>query len=229
MTTTTTALAERDLESAKQKGLALVQRIADLEVTDAASYAAAGALHKAIRQYRGWIDKDVTGPVRQAARRMVDVAMAQFRLLDDPAKRAEELIEGKIKTYDRQERERIAAEQARLQAEAQAEADLAATLDSEAAPDGLASEPTAPVPVFVPPPPLAPKSADVSIREHWKARVTDPLKLIRAVAEGRAPTECVVPNMSALNGLARVMKATLNLPGVEAYDEGIVAGRVGRA
>ena len=56
-------------------------------------------------------------------------------------------------------------------------------------------------------------------REVWSAEVTDIKALCRAVADGKASTECVMANMPVLNRMASALKATMNIPGVRAYSK----------
>lgn len=58
--------------------------------------------------------------------------------------------------------------------------------------------------------------------ERWKAEVLGDdglLLLVRAVAAGKAPLRLILPNETALNGLARTLKDTMNIPGVKAVCE----------
>lgn len=138
---------------------------------------------------------------------------------------------------EREERERAEAEQARLKKEAEdrrlAEAAAAEQRgDTETATrliEAPVEVPTvAPRPVFVPAPPPAPKpaAAGVSFRDQWKAEVVDLMALVRAVAKGEQPITMVTANMVTLNGLARSLKDSMNVPGVRATSDRIAAQRI---
>lgn len=70
------------------------------------------------------------------------------------------------------------------------------------------------------PPPATPKVElnGASIRLTYSAKVTDMKKLIMAVAEGKAPSNCLEANMVVLNGLARSLKKELKIDGVEVVE-----------
>lgn len=77
-------------------------------------------------------------------------------------------------------------------------------------------------PIRAVPAPVAPvfqQAKGVGTRTVWKARVTDLKALIQAVAAGKLPEDCLLPNMKRLDKMASAMEAELNCPGVEAYPE----------
>lgn len=81
---------------------------------------------------------------------------------------------------------------------------------------------------FVAPTPVVseqPKIAGEAKRETWHAEVEDIVALARAVADGRASPENLLPNMPVLNQQARSLKASLAIPGVKAVCERILATR----
>lgn len=69
------------------------------------------------------------------------------------------------------------------------------------------------------------KIAGESTRELWSAEVFDLVELARAVGEGRASPEMLLPNMPVLNAQARSLKATLDIPGVRAKSDQSLASR----
>jgi hypothetical protein len=56
-------------------------------------------------------------------------------------------------------------------------------------------------------------------RDNWKANVTSLKLLVKAVAEGKVPLQAIEANESFLNNQARVMKLTLNYPGVSVKND----------
>ena len=68
---------------------------------------------------------------------------------------------------------------------------------------------------------VAPKASGTSIRKTWKARVVDP-KLVPAYISGIEVREI---KMSALNQIAKMTNGTLDVPGVEWYEEQTVSVR----
>ncbi len=63
----------------------------------------------------------------------------------------------------------------------------------------------------------------MAMKTYWSANVTNKIKLIKAVSEGRAPTNCLDPNMTVLNGLARSLKKEMKIDGVEAISSSSMA------
>ena len=135
-----------------------------------------------------------------------------------------------------EERARVAAEQERLR-KAEEDRRLAAAAAAEAKGDAETAErlisapvvvPTvAPRPVYVPPPPPAqkPTAQGVSFRDSWSAKVTNLMALVQAIAKGEQPITLIDANQTALNGLARTLKQSMNVPGVEAVNERLAAQR----
>jgi hypothetical protein len=64
-----------------------------------------------------------------------------------------------------------------------------------------------------------------SIRENWKAEVTDMMALIKAVAADPNLINCLTPNQTYLNQRARSDKDNLKIPGVRVWNEGSVSMR----
>lgn len=72
----------------------------------------------------------------------------------------------------------------------------------------------------------APKVEGVSFRENWKVDpVINMRVLVRAIADGKAPLELVMPNIPVLNSMARSLKGNMNYPGVMVKRETVVASR----
>jgi len=121
-----------------------------------------------------------------------------------------------------------AAEQARLDAEAkrladaQAEADAQAAEQAGAPPEAVqAIRDAPPPPVYAVAPPNTQAVAGVRPpRKVYRARVDSPLKLVCAIAEGRAPIELVKAfDLVFLNRMAESMKELMSLPGVSVHVE----------
>lgn len=64
------------------------------------------------------------------------------------------------------------------------------------------------------------------VRANWQAEVSDLLALVKAVAAGQAPLECVIPNETYLRARAKADKGSAKIPGVRFWDAGsVVASR----
>lgn len=60
-------------------------------------------------------------------------------------------------------------------------------------------------------------------REKWNFRVLDKVALIKAVAAGKVSHEALIPHDVYLRSRAKADKDTVQIPGVQFYDEGSVA------
>lgn len=63
----------------------------------------------------------------------------------------------------------------------------------------------------------------LSFRNNWKGRVVDLQAFIRAVAEDRAPARLLVIDESELNALARSIRDTVSYPGIEFFNDRVLA------
>lgn len=107
-----------------------------------------------------------------------------------------------------QEEARKREEEARLQAAIEAEQQG----EKEEA-EAIINEP----PAYVPPvvlPKSTPKVQGISYRDNWTFRITDPNKI---------PREYMVPNETAIRKVVSALKDKSNIPGIEVYNERIVA------
>lgn len=170
-------------------------------------------------------------PIIKAAHTTHREAVAQKARVVAPTLEAERIAKAAISGYLReQERLRLAehrAAQERARALAETEAlERAAHAERLGKVDKAIAILEAPlrVPPVVPATP-APKAAGVSIRETWRAEVVDLGALVGAVAADPSKLNLLLPNMPALNALARALKANLILPGVDAVSADSVASR----
>jgi hypothetical protein len=149
---------------------------------------------------------------------------------------AERAAQRERERLEAEERQRVAAEEARLRREAE-DRRLALAVEAEQRGDTdtatrLVNAPADVVvvparPVFVPVAPTAPKPAapGVSFRDNYSAEVTDLIALVQSVATGAQPITLLLPNMPALNQMARALKDAMSIPGVKAKNERIAAQR----
>ena len=173
----------------------------------------------------------VFDPITTAAHQAHKVAVAAKKDVIDPLKEAKRMVNGSVAAYqDRIEAARKKEEQ-RLQAIADKEAEeqrLRDAIELEEAGEPEAAEmvmeaPSAPAPVIKLPP--QPKVKGMSTRILWKARVTNKQELVRFIANNPALLHLVDINQSALDGIARSQKETMNYPGAQAYSERSIASR----
>lgn len=204
----------------------------ELKVVDPVSYVAAGELWKSIKGIRKKI-ADTFDPIIKKAHEVHKEAVARKKEHDAPLDVAERIVKRAMSAYD-EEQERIRkAEQERLAEIARKEeedrqladaiaaeeaAKEAGATEDEAAQvaEAVMEQPVSVAPVVIPK--ATPKLQGGPVyREVWAAEVTDIKALCRAVADGKASTECVMANMPTLNRMATALKSTMNVPGVRAY------------
>ena len=171
-------------------------------------------------------------PIKEAAHKAHKTAIAAEKKLLDPLQQAETCLKRSIAAWDQEQQRIRQEEQRRLEAaqrKADEEARLALAQDAEA--NGATPETVDEIldtPVVTPSVVAAPtyeKGNGVSTSVRWHAEVVDIKALCLAVAQGRASANLVQPNLPALNGMARAMKQTMNVPGVKAVSETTVAVR----
>lgn len=218
----------RQLEST---ALAWPDRAKAIVIVDQPSYDTATTLVIQIADLKKRII-DHHRPIKEAANAAHKVAVAAEKKLLDPLQQADFILRVGIGTWER-EQERIRQEAQRKLEEAQRKADEEAriALAVEAETGGAEEETVAEIldtPVVLPAVIAAPtfqRTQGVSTQQRWSAEVVDIKALCRAVADGKASTEYVQANLVALNGLARAMRQTMNIPGVRAVPETTVAVR----
>jgi hypothetical protein len=202
-----------------------------IKIETAAQYVEAGELLKTVKGLRAEIDATFD-PIISKAHEAHKEALSQKKKVDAPLVEAEGILKPQIGAYLREEERKRQAEELRLQKEARereeaeqlSKADILHEIgEVDAANEVLREE------IYVPPvvlPSAAPKVSGISMRETWSAQVVDLMKLVKAVAEGKAPIQCLSANTIFLNQQSRSMKAALNYPGVKAVsDSSISAGR----
>jgi hypothetical protein len=210
-----------------------VARANALTITDTPSYEGAAADLKGIKALQATVSDTFDGDIKKA-----DVLhkslCATRRTFMDPLKVAEKITKGKIGDYDdlleRQQREedaRLAAEARKRDEEARLEEAVAldAAGEHEQA-EQVLSDPTPP------PPPVArqaaPKVAGQSSRIKYTGIVANDqalLKLVKAIADGRAPLSLVQANQSKINQMAQAMSGDMHFDGIEIKRERIVSSR----
>ena len=175
-------------------------------------------------------------PIISAAHKTHQEAITQRKLVEEPLIIAEKYLNGQVTAYHqevekkRREEEEIARQKAikeemerrkkeeedRL-AQAVALEEVGAVEEAQAIVDEVIEENAKPVEVYTPPPETPKVELEgASVKTYWKCEVTDFMKLVKAVANGQAPSNCLEANMTVLNGLARSLKSEMRYPGVKA-------------
>lgn len=214
---------------------ALLQEVADMIIDGPAMYQYGADELQSIKRKANALDaqrREITDPLDQAKKRVMDLYRGPLELLAQ----AESMLKRKMIGYTQQvERERQ-AEQARLEEIARKEREKIEAQARKAEEKGktekaetLRAEAQS-IPVAVVLPSAAPKIAGQSIRKNYSANVRDFGALVCFIAgvEKLARPDLLglaLPNMPALNAQARSLKMAMQLPGVEAVEEQVLASR----
>lgn len=201
-----------------------------LQITDTSMVQLAGEYLRDIKALR----KLIAGKVDPVIKKNHEAHKASLDLkkdLESELVDADHTIAGKVATWQteqvREQRllEVVAAAKAkavREEAEAEAQAlrkageDELAELTAAEAKMVVASRPLDPPSVRVP---------GVSTRQVYKARVTDMVALVRAVADGRVPLAALQANEKVIGQQARSLGEALDWPGVEVLSDTVVVRR----
>lgn len=205
-----------NLDKTNEIALATVDRLnAVAVITNAADYSRCGELWKAGRETMDAIS-EAYDSIIAAAHKAHKEAVAKKKSFYDPVEAATRKVKGIMAAYDAaRERERQ-AERQRLEDEARklaetrqlAEALRAEAGGNQAQADAIMEAPVMVAPVFVTKD--VPKIEGVSFREYWK------VKIINA---DLIPREYMIPDEKKLGAMARALKGTMNIPGIEVYSE----------
>lgn len=163
---------------------------------------------------------------REATRQREEAEKAAQATVEAARREAEALVENGDVAAAEQVLERAEGDANAIQTQAavQTAQMLERAEEDAAAMQSLVATAPAPVARVVVPP--AVKVQGLSMRENWKAEVIDLDAVITAAAAGDANARGILQvNQTALNGLARSLKAQLRVPGVRAFDEPVVASR----
>lgn len=219
------------VQELENQALSFPDRAKALTIKTDAQYVEASEMLKAIKGLRAEVDATFD-PIISKAHEAHKEAIAQKRKVDAPFVEAEGILKPRIAAYlaeqDRIRKEEEMRQQKLAQEEAERQQLADASLLDDIGETALANEMLKDKP-YVPPvvlPRTTPKVTGISQRETWSATVTSLMDLVKAVAAGKAPIQCLQANTVFLNQQARSMKQALNWPGVRAVsDSNIAASR----
>lgn len=189
-----------------------------LKIATPDDYEKAGDMLKAIKSLRKEVD-DAFDDIIKKAHDAHKAAVAKKREHEVPLTQAEALIKGGMIAYQSELQRKAREEQARLEEQARKErerlearaAKAEAAGKSEKADELRSRAETVAAPVVSI---NTPKVAGIATRETYRAVVVDLQALVRGIVEGKVPVLAVMPDMTFLNGQARLQKDALNYPGV---------------
>lgn len=232
------ALVVDNSQEVRQEAASWPEQARALAVVDDATSVRASEMLKGIKALRQRIAETFDPHIKRAH----DAHRALCREKQEaeaPLTEAETILKRGLVAYDdaqeaaRRVRERELEEQARREEETR-RLDAAAALEREAQ---AAGDPTllyeaeemiaAPVPTpVVSVAKTTPKVAGIVYRDNWKAHPDVDVKaLAAAITSGAVSVTLLLPNMTALNQLARATKGSQPIPGVRFFnDRGVAAG-----
>lgn len=207
----------------KTQALTTLESGKALTVKDNETYLAGAELRKAVKALDKKAD-EFFKPLKQKQDEAKKALLDAEKSVRGPLQQALEIIDGKLKTYEREQEKKRQEEEKRLQEEARKQAEeeaitIAAQLEAEG--DKTTAEAVLSAPVETPHVVVGsfvPKVAGLGRRENWVAQVTNLQALVAAVAAGTQPITLLQPNQTALNGMARSLKGAMKVPGVRVYD-----------
>ena len=216
-----------------------------LTITDRESCVNASHLLRSIKGLRSQIQLWFEPHIEAAMETKRKADAARKALVDEkdrmeaPLVDAEGVIKRSLLTFETEQERIRQAEERRLQAEAQAEAervtlDVAASLEREAVAAGDAemlqeAQDILAQPIEAPVVSVArsvPKVQGVTYRDQWKAHPDINVKaLAGAVATGSVPVTFLTPNLTAINQFARATQGAQPVAGVKFFNDRQIAAR----
>ena len=216
-------------KEAQEQAVTLKAEIDAVQVIDQDSYNAANEIAAKAAKALKKID-ETCDPVIDAAHKAHKASLDQKKKLREPIEALKKAVECKMITWYRAEQARADEERRKREEEARIQAEEEALRNAEALQrEGMtaAADAVLEAPVVVPKVTVEEpaKAGGESYRATWSAEVVDLMALIKSVAEGRQPPAYLLPNMTALNGAARMFKGTVQIPGVKIQSETVIARR----
>lgn len=167
-------------------------------------------------------------PIYDAQRAVAKLTKEKWDGLAEPLEKADKLYKGKAEAFEL-EQEELREKQRRKEAEEakKKQEDMilnsAVELESAGMKDAAEAVLNMPMPVVMPRAAQPVKVSGTVFRDKWSAEVFDLTALIKAVAEGRAPTTYLMADTTALDRTVAAQKQGFTCPGVRAVKTKIAA------
>ena len=214
----------------------MVVELGEFEINSNETYVCAGEHLKLVKAKANALTEkrlEITRPMDAAKKKVMDFFKPPIEALN----LAESGLKRKMTVFSQEqerirraaERQRQAQEQAdreKAEAEALELAQIAEGEGDKETAEAILEEaqqpitPAAPVVVAE-----KPKAAGISMRDNYKAEVTDLMALVKAVAAGDAPITMIKADDSALNKMAKATKGSVKMAGVRFYNDPVIASR----
>lgn len=230
-----------EIETVKSEVLPISDQAKMIVVNSLSTLAQANDFFLTIKALRKKI-ADTFDPIIKKAHEAHREALNQKALVEAPLVTAERYLNEQVTAYKRwvdvrrrEEEERlrqeaIKAEMERRKQEEEQRLAEAAVLESAGAKEEAEAliaetleENQKPVEVYVQAETPKVELEGATVKTYWQAEVTDLRALCRAIAEGKASLNCIEPNMTVLNQMARALRKELAIPGVKAVSTSSMA------
>lgn len=218
-------------EELRDRAALSVQRAEAIEITNQPGYEWAAAFLQTLQGARAEI-AEFFDPMQKSAHAAWKAVIAKRVEVEAPIAEAESIVRVRMGLYAKdQERKRLEAEQAAREeadrlAQEQRDRDVAEAVKAgadEATVFAIADQPL--IAVAAPVRVETAKADGISTRKVYRARVTDLRALIAHVASNPQLVRLLRVDEPTLNGMARSLKTSLRLPGVEVVEDIQVASR----
>jgi len=213
---------EENTKEVETKALSILEQAKLVKIVDSETYLQAGTFWQAIKAMIEEI-KATFDPICEAAHKAHKIATAQRAKFLDPLEENSKAVKRIMSFYDAEQARKAKEEEDRLAAIEKKKAEERQLADAIAAAECgdieesemILNEPT-PAPQVIVKKDVPKIQGGPTFSTRWSAEVVDIVALCRAIADGKASKELVLPNMVALNKLATALKSTMNIPGVRA-------------
>jgi len=217
-------------EVVEKEAMSLVTQANAIVISDNASYKTAMDMLPKIKVARKVV-KNVFGSVADQAYKAWKAAKDVYNKFEAPLVEAETRLknDGGKWQYEQQQKadeERRVLEARKEEREEERQKKLAKELAKSGQKElakAVLEQPIVVAPIEVKSEP--PKVEGVSFRENWKAEVIDLKALAKYVLSNPSMINLLLPNMPALNSMAKGMKANMSIPGVKVVSERVVSSR----
>lgn len=193
-----------EFDSLEERALSVPERAKALTVTDRASCERAGEILETIKALRGEVES-VFAPVVSKAFEAHKAAVAARKQVEGPLIEAEAYLRGQVSGFLTLEQGRAEAEREALEANREAEIRRLEAAGDIAGADALR---------FAPRPETSAPPA-VKSRTNWSWEVTDLAAVVRAVADGKAPSSILTIESKALGAIVRASRGEVDIPGIK--------------
>ncbi len=204
-------------------------KVVRTKITTDEQYTQAADQLKKIKGYYKKVEsirKEITDPINEFKKTVMD----DFNPMTDELDAGEKIIKEEMIIWDNEQTklriaaEAVAQEAARKEKEKlQAQAEKAAEKGKEEKVEALQMQ--AEMVVAAPVQIATAKVSGVSYKSNYSAVVTDLMELVKAVAAGTLPINCIQADTKFLNNQAKAMKETFNYAGCKLNVEKVIASR----